>query len=162
MDIQQYFLNPGELVFSKKEIIIKTVLGSCVAVVMHDLKNKTGGMCHYLLPEADNQAASTKFGNIAVQTLINKFLNSNSSIDSLEASIIGGAFIIFDEKEIFFIGDQNIEVATKILKRNKIRIKSVNTGGEHGKKVVYNTFSNKLLVSGLELEHIDDLYNESK
>ncbi len=162
MQNKEYFLNPGELIFSKKEIVVKTILGSCVAVCLYDKKNKYGGMCHFLLPESEQGVVSTKYGNIAVTTLIRKFMRAGCSPDSMEASIIGGAFIIFSEKEIFFIGDKNAEIAQQILKAHKIKIKSINTGGEHGKRVIFNTYTNALIVQSLELTSIDDLYNPSK
>jgi len=162
MQNKEFFLNPGELIFSKKEIVIKTILGSCVAVSLHDKKNKYGGMCHFLLPESEQNVISTKYGNIAVLTLIKKFLKAGCSVESMEASIIGGAFIMFNEKEIFFIGDRNSEIARQILKNHKIKIKSINTGGEHGKRVIFNTYTNTLIVQPLELTSIDDLYNPGK
>lgn len=162
MQNREYFLNPGELIFSKTEIVVKTILGSCVAVCLHDKKSKYGGICHFLLPESEHEAASTKYGNVAVTTLIRKFIKAGCSTDSMEASIIGGAFIIFSEKEIFFIGDRNAEVAQQILKAHKIKIKSINTGGEHGKRLIFNTYTNTLIAQSLELTSIDDLYNPKK
>jgi chemotaxis protein CheD len=156
---RQYFLNPGELVFSKKPIVIKTVLGSCVAVALFDKKTGAGGMCHYLLPEAEEGSESTKYGNIAVRYLIHKFREAGSRKEDLEATIIGGAFIIFDEREIFFIGDRNVETASRVLKDAGIRVKAYNTGGEHGKRVLFDLAQNKLLIQSLENIHIDDLYN---
>lgn len=159
MELTEYFLNPGELIFSKKPIVIRTVLGSCVAITLYDHFNKFGGMCHFLLPESQEGSVSTKFGNVAALTLINKFLSAGSRVKDLEASIIGGAFIIFDEKEIFFIGDRNADIATQIVKKFSIRIKSVNTGGEHGRRVLFNSATNQTVVQSLEHIDIEDLYN---
>jgi chemotaxis protein CheD len=159
-NVNEYFLNPGELIFSKKPLVVKTVLGSCVAVVLYDKVNKWGGMCHYLLPVAPSEEhRSTKYGDVAIYTLLHKFLKNNSKKEDLIASIIGGAFIIFDEREIFFIGDRNIEVATEILRKEKIFIKQMHTGGEHGKKVYFNTATNLLKVELLEHITLEDLYN---
>lgn len=160
MEDKQYFINPGELIFSKKPINIKTVLGSCVAVVMYDKIKKYCGMVHFLLPECPSKSVSTKFGDVAVSTLINKFLNAGSIRPNLQAHIVGGAFIIFDEAEIFFIGDRNIEIAQKILKSNEIRVMSSNTGGERGRRVVFIATENNLQVSIIEKMQIDDLYDE--
>ncbi|OHD07433.1 MAG: archease [Spirochaetes bacterium GWB1_36_13] len=156
--LKSYFLNPGELIFSKKPIMIQTVLGSCVAVCLYDKAKKNSGMCHYLLPEANENIPSTKYGNIAVPTLINKFLASGSQLRDLEATIIGGAFIIFSEKEIFFIGDRNAEIASNLVKKSNIRIKSINTGGDKGKKVIFDTEKNHIMVKVIEHIEIDDLY----
>ncbi len=157
----EYFLNPGELIFSKKPIVVKTVLGSCVAVTLYDKKNKWGGMCHYLLPVSpSDEHNSTKYGNVAIYTLLKKFIKANNSNkEDLIATIIGGAFIIFDEREIFFIGDRNTEIATEILRKEKIFIKQMHTGGENGKKVHFNTATNMLKVEVLEHIKLEDLYN---
>ncbi|NPV01399.1 MAG: chemotaxis protein CheD [Brevinematales bacterium] len=158
--VPQYFLNPGELIFSKKPVLIKTVLGSCVAVTMYDKINKYGGMIHYLLPDSSNSIVSTKYGDVAIPTLINKFIKEGSKKQFLEATVTGGAFIIFDESEIFFIGDRNIEIAQTILKQNEIRVVASNTGGERGRRVIFNSYTNQVDVSLLEGMHLDDLYNK--
>ncbi len=160
-ELKEYFLNPGELVFSKKPVVLKTILGSCVGVTIYNKSTKWGGMCHYLLPESpSDEQSNSKYGNIAIYTLLYKFIKQNDAKrEDLVASIIGGAFIIFDEKEIFFIGDRNIDIATNILRKEKIFIKQMYTGGDHGKKVYFNTQSNKLIVQTLEKITVDDLYN---
>ena len=159
--LHEQFLNPGELIISKKPMVIKTVLGSCVAVCVHDKVRQWGGMCHFLLPKAPSKEHnSTKYGDIAIYTLLHRFLvKHGSERENLVASIIGGAFVIFDEREIFFIGDRNIDIAVSILRKEKIRILSMHTGGEHGRRVLYNTATNKLIVTSLEHLTIEDLYN---
>ncbi|OHD53438.1 MAG: archease [Spirochaetes bacterium GWF1_51_8] len=160
LDAPVYFLNPGELIFSKKPVVIRTVLGSCVAVTLYDKVNKFGGMVHFLLPNSSNRGVSTKYGDVAVPTLINKFIQAGSKKQFLEATITGGAFIIFDESEIFFIGDRNIESAQQILRQNEIRVVATNTGGERGRRVLFNTETSKVEVSFLEHMDIDDLYDK--
>ncbi len=155
-----YFINPGELIFSKKPVQIRTVLGSCVGVILYDKVRKFGGLVHYLLPNSPDKEVSTKYGDVAVPTLINKFLQNGSRISDLEAHVVGGAFIIFDQSEIFFIGDRNIDIANQILKSNNIRIRSSNTGGEKGRRVLYDLEINKLHVETLDGMHIDDLYDK--
>ena len=159
LELPEYFINPGELIFTKKPVIIKTVLGSCVGVTIYDRVNAWAGMVHFLLPVSPDKTVSTKYGDVAVSTLINKFLNNGSERRNMEATVSGGSFIIFDEMEVFFIGDRNIEVATNILKKNDIRIRFTNTGGEKGRKVIFNTLHNDVKVSLLEKMKIDDLYD---
>ncbi len=160
-NLTEYFINPGQLIFSKKPIIASTVLGSCVSVCIHDSLNKWGGMCHYLLPEAPtDEKKSTRYGTTAIYTLLHKFIKENGSRrENLSASIIGGAFIVYDEREFFFIGDKNIDLAFDILKKERIRIYMTNTGGEYGRKVYFSTASNNLFVKDFAHITIDDLYN---
>jgi chemotaxis protein CheD len=156
--MNEYFINPGELIFSKTPVVIKTVLGSCVAVVIYDKVKKFGGLVHYLLPVSPDKTVSTKYGDVGVPTLINKFYNAGSVKTDLEVSILGGSFIIFDRSEIFFIGDKNIDIAQQIVKQNGLRIKVMNVGGEKGRKVAFDTASNQLAVRTLDSMQIDDLY----
>lgn len=160
-NLTEYFLKPGEVLFSKNPIVIKTVLGSCVAVCVHDKAHQWGGMCHYLLPFSPSEEHnSTKYGNVAIYTLLHRFLVKNGSKrEDLVASIIGGAFVVFDEREIFFIGDRNIDTAITLLRKENIRILHMHTGGEHGRRVLYNTATNKLHVVSLEKITVEDLYN---
>ena len=58
-------LNPGELVFNNGSTVLKTLLGSCVAVVVWHPELKIGGMCHYLLPELINKKSSLPSSNFA-------------------------------------------------------------------------------------------------
>ena len=157
---EDYFLNPGELIFSKKPIVVKTVLGSCVAVCLYDQKLKIGGMCHYLLPSSPSKDShSTKYGNVAIYLLLSKFKENGSEREDLIATIAGGAFVVFDENEIFFIGDRNIDVALDIIKKEKIKIKQMFTGGDHGKKLLFNTGTNRIIIEHITQMKIEDLYN---
>lgn len=159
--LHDFFINPGQLIFSKKPIIASTILGSCVSVCIHDSVNRWGGMCHYLLPEAPgDESNSTRYGDTAIYTLLGKFLKENNSQrHMLYASIIGGAFIVYDEREFFFIGDKNIELALNILKKERIRIFMTNTGGEFGRKVSFATSRNYFFIKDFARITIDDLYN---
>lgn len=70
---KEYFLNPGELIISKEQVIIKTVLGSCVDVCIYNKKLKIVAMSHYLLPVCpDRSNASTKYGDISINLIIKK------------------------------------------------------------------------------------------
>lgn len=159
--LEEVFLNPGDLVFSKKPVVLKTVLGSCVAVCLYDTEHRWGAMCHYLLPIAPSDLhRSTKYGDIAIKVLLHRFLvKHEAKRENLVATIIGGAFIVFDEREVFFIGDRNIEVAQNLLKKEGIRILAMHTGGEFGRRVIFNTATNKLMVNSLEHLTLEDLYN---
>ncbi|TCW61592.1 chemotaxis protein CheD [Treponema sp. J25] len=159
--LTEYFLNPGELIFTKRPAILKTVLGSCVAVCLYDTVHRWGAMCHYLLPVAPSDMhRSTKYGDIAIKVLLNRFLIKHGSCrENLVATIVGGAFIVFDEREIFFIGDKNVEIAETLLRKEKIRIIARYTGGESGRRVFFNTLNNKIVVHNLYEIDMDDLYN---
>ncbi|MFQ3547053.1 MAG: chemotaxis protein CheD [Termitinemataceae bacterium] len=118
-------------------------------------------MCHFLLPTAPSDLhRSTKYGDVAIRVLLHRFLvKHGSQRDNLVATIVGGAFIVFDEREVFFIGDRNIETAQNILRGEGIRIQAMHTGGESGRRLLFNTATNKLMVTSLDHLTLEDLYN---
>ncbi len=158
MALNSVFLNPGELIFSNQPLIVKTVLGSCVGICLYDKVKKVGGMCHYLLPKPFNQEASTKYGSIAMPYLLKKFQSYGSDIKHLDASILGGSFVLFDEKEIFFVGDKNIDIAQEFVKKFSISVKMMNTGGEIGRSVIFNTQTGEILIRMHKEITLQDLY----
>ena len=65
--MSQTFLLPGEMHYSKEPTRLLTLLGSCVAVCLHDRRTKAGGMNHFLLPTATGSERSPgKCGDLAI------------------------------------------------------------------------------------------------
>lgn len=62
------FLNPGEIFFGGSGFRVRTLLGSCVSIVLWHPNRHLGGMCHYLLPTPSDihSEKSHKYGIDAV------------------------------------------------------------------------------------------------
>lgn len=72
-----YYLNPSKLFVSAQRYEVITVLGSCVAVCLYDRKLHLGGINHYMLPFWNGRdLPSLKFGNIAIDKLIEKMVEA--------------------------------------------------------------------------------------
>jgi chemotaxis protein CheD len=135
-----HFLYPAELYVSKTPYQINTILGSCVAVCLFDPVTKIGGMNHYMLPYWNGQGlASPKYGNIAIEKLIDKLISMGCSKSNLKAKIFGGGEVIETQVVQFHIGSRNIEIARSALDENKIPIISSSVGGKLGRKIEFNT-----------------------
>ncbi len=140
----EYLLKPGYIFLSRDPVIISSVLGSCVAVSLWDGRAQYGGMAHYLFPEADDGGAATaKYGNVAVAHLAGMFFREGAARKDLRAQLFGGASI---SREGLAVAEANIAVARKILKRLRIKIVSEDVGGDLGRKLIYNTFTNEAIV----------------
>jgi chemotaxis protein CheD len=131
-----HFLYPAELFVSKTPYQINTILGSCVAVCLFDPVLKIGGMNHFMLPYWNGQGlASPKYGNIAIEKLIDKMIAMGSSKNDIKAKIFGGGEVIETHVVQFHIGLRNIEVAKQMLEEKKIPIISSSVGGKLGRKI---------------------------
>lgn len=154
---ESYFLKPGYILVPEVPTIISTVLGSCVAVCLFDGTRKTGGMNHFPLPSTNKpEEATARYGNVATLALIGMMLENGSSIKDLEAQILGGAFC--PKTCPNDIGKENVNVARKVLTRKKISIVSEDVGGEKGRKIVYDTSSNEVVVIKVEKIRQGDWY----
>ncbi len=152
-----YFLKPGYILVPEAPTIISTVLGSCVAVCLFDGNRKIGGMNHFPLPSTKKpEEATARFGNVATLTLIAMMLENGSRSQDLEAQIFGGAF--YPRACPTDIGKENVEIARTVLARKRIPVVSEDVGGEKGRKIVYDTGSNEVVVIKVERIRQGDWY----
>ncbi|SIQ56623.1 chemotaxis protein CheD [Rhizobium sp. RU20A] len=125
-------------VVSDPDVVLTTILGSCVAACLRDPVAGVGGMNHFLLPgSAEAMAAggdATRYGVHLMELLINGLLKKGARRDRLEAKIFGGAKTI---ARFSNVGEQNARFARQFLSDEGIRIVSESTGGEHGRKLEF-------------------------
>ena len=139
-EIKSHFLYPSALFTNKEPHQVTTILGSCVAICLWDPVLKIGGINHYMLPYWNGQGlASPKYGNIAIEKLIEKMIRLGSEHKNLKAKVFGGSEIIETRISQFHIGERNINVALEMLKDQKIPIVAKSLGGKLGRKILYYT-----------------------
>jgi len=148
-EVNKYYLKPGYIYVANEPTIITTILGSCVAVCMYDMKKKYGGMNHFLFPKKEEDLSTTKYGDISTITLINTFKEFGSKLEDLVAHVVGAGYLEFSENSKFF-AQENIKICKQILSRFNIKIISENTGGIEGRKVTFFTESNKVEIANIK------------
>jgi len=150
----QHFLYPSTLFASKDPYVVQTILGSCVAVCLWDPVAKIGGINHYMLPTWNgNDLASPKYGNIAIERLVERMLQLGSRIGNLEAKIFGGGDLISTDRSVMLIGERNIRVARIILEERDIPVIASSTGGRKGRKILFFTHNGEVRHKFLEKQY---------
>lgn len=135
-----HYLFPGKLAAFKEETVISTLLGSCVAVALHDPVAKVGGLNHYLLPEgAPEERENTRYGICAIPLLIEECIRLGAQRGRLQAKIYGGGNVISVSSLGDGIGKRNIEIAEQLLRENNIPIIERNVAGESARTIKLNT-----------------------
>ena len=143
------FLVPGDLTVQTRPVNVKTILGSCVGVCLWDAARRIGGVNHFLLPAPTAHAtADNRFGTIATPRLIQRLCDRSARLADLRAAVIGGGRPVFALKAAT-VGDENIAVALSVLREYGIRVVRQETGGAHGRKLLFNTASGALIVRPL-------------
>jgi chemotaxis protein CheD len=153
-----HFLYPSTLFASREPYIVNTILGSCVAVCLYDTVWKFGGINHYMLPFWNGSGlASPKFGNIAINKLLEKMQSMGSSQKNLVAKVFGGGNILEASTTQFMIGDRNIAVAKDMLKELKIQIISQSVGGTLGRKIQFNIETGEVKQRMIEKQQVSNV-----
>lgn len=125
--------------------MVKTILGSCVAICLWDPVAKIGGINHYMLPNWNgNDLASPKYGNIAIEKLIERMVQLGSRRENLQAKIFGGGDLIATDRSAMLIGERNIRVARIMLEEKNIPVVASSTGGRKGRKILFFTDSGEV------------------
>ncbi len=135
---------------SSKPSIVRTVLGSCIAVCLHDPISGVGGMNHFMLPGAAGDAdLSTRYGVNAMELLINRCMREGADRRRLEAKVFGGGHVLKTRTHEASVPRINIEFALKFLSFEGIPIISRDVGGFAGRNVNFFTDTGRVLLKRL-------------
>ena len=152
---------PGEYYYTQKDMLIVTVLGSCVSACIRDRVTGLGGMNHFMLPDGGSDAgspvsASARYGTYAMEVLINDLLKAGARRDNLEAKVFGGGAVLKGFTAIN-VGERNAAFVLSFLKNEKIRITAEDLNDIYPRKVYFFPKTGKVLVKKLMQTHNDTL-----
>ena len=116
-------------------IALKTLLGSCVALMFYDRKKKIKAMNHFLLPDTNDNSNDMKYGLYSVEAMLNEMYKIGCLKSDIVAKISGGADIMnLNLKNS--IGSRNVEFAKEFCRKEGFRIISEHVRGEHGRLIL--------------------------
>ena len=157
-------IKPGEYYVSTHGELVSTVLGSCVSACIRDIKLGIGGMNHFMLPTDDRYSSgawtdtpvssATRYGNVAMERLINVILASGGSRENFEIKIFGGAKVLDIDSDV---GNQNINFVMDYLKKEGQKVQTNDVGGVCPRKVNYYPSSGRVRVKKLYNLHNNTL-----
>ncbi|SOY70250.1 chemoreceptor glutamine deamidase CheD [Cupriavidus taiwanensis] len=146
-------LLPNEYYVTREDVVLTTVLGSCVAACIRDEVAGVGGMNHFMLPDDDGSAdrmlsASMRYGSYALEVLINELLKMGARRERLEAKVFGGGAVLANMTTLN-IGDRNADFVLRYLKTEEVRVAAQDLRGPHARRVSYFPIGGLALVRRL-------------
>lgn len=151
---------PGEYYYTNKDMLIVTVLGSCVSACIRDRTTGLGGMNHFMLPDGGGDgspvSASARYGTYAMEVLINDLLKAGAKRENLEAKVFGGGAVLKGFTAIN-VGERNAAFVLNFLKVERIRVVAEDLNDIHPRKVYFFPRTGKVLVKKLMQTHNDTL-----
>lgn len=167
--LQAAKLLPGEFYVTKGDMVLVTVLGSCVSACIWDSGLGIGGMNHFMLP--DNGNAKTiaegviglpaRYGAYAMEILINTLVKLGARKSSLRAKIFGGANVTRGFQN-FDVGGRNSAFVQVYLEEEKIPIVSSDLLDIYPRKLFFFPHTGKALVKKLRTLHNDTIFVREK
>lgn len=154
---------PGEYYVTKENELITTVLGSCISACIRDKESGIGGMNHFMLPETNagklksgNEAVignATRYGNYAMEHLINTIITNGGKRRNLEVKVFGGGKIV---PTLSDVGRKNIEFILEYIDAEGLSLLSQDLGDIYPRKVIYFPKTGKV-----KMKKIQDLHTDS-
>jgi len=157
---------PGEFYMTTENVAIATTLGSCISACIWDENRKIGGMNHFMLPitnkeahevnwgQRDKTADATRYGNFAMEHLINTILRSGGRRSKLKAKLFGGAKVL---NQMSDVGQKNIDFAFEYLDQEEIMVESSDIGDVYPRKVIFEPCSGRAFIKRLDNLHNDTI-----
>jgi chemotaxis protein CheD len=154
---------PGEYYVTTKNESVTTVLGSCISACIRDAVTGVGGMNHFMLPETNKQKLNagaeavvgnaTRYGNYAMEHLINMIISNGGKRKNLEVKVFGGGKIIPTMGDV---GLNNINFVLEYIDAEGLNLISQDLGDIYPRKLIYFPKTGKV-----RMKKVKDLHNET-
>ena len=141
---------PGEYAALDHELLIVTVLGSCIACCLWDRDARVGGMKHFMLP--GGSSAGGRYGRFAMDRLIDELVGLGARRRALQAKVFGGARLLAGP-EGAGVGARNARFALEYLGAARIPVLSQDVQGSAARKIAFLPVSGRALVKRLGASH---------
>jgi chemotaxis protein CheD len=128
----------GELGVLQGSGMLRTLLGSCIGLVLHDSNSAVGGLAHIVLPSSNGPTPSPgKYADTAIPELIRLIEQAGGKTRNLTAKLAGAANM-FATANPNGIGDQNLATVERLLHAAGIPVLGRHCGGRQGRRMAYD------------------------
>lgn len=148
-------LHPGDYYIGASGELLSTLLGSCVAACIRDARLRIGGMNHFMLPSRQGEGSAafsgsswpaTRFGDIAMDALVEAILQRGGRPADLEVKLVGGGKVL---DALSDVGARNIRFAREYVRSCGLRLLGEDLGDRYPRKVLYDPASGAVRVKRL-------------
>lgn len=160
---------PGEFYVTKNAELIATTLGSCVSACIWDPENKIGGMNHFMLPLTDIDASqvtwgniasdATRYGNYAMEHLVNEMLKHGAIRRNLRAKVFGGGKVLSQATDV---GAKNADFVLLYLHQENIQLEAQDLGDVYPRKVLFDPCTGKARMKRIQVTNNDTILNRER
>jgi chemotaxis protein CheD len=160
-EIEAAKIMPGEYYVTARDMMMVTVLGSCVAACIRDRSGGIGGMNHFMLPDGKRDdggilSSSARYGTYAMEKMINELFKMGAKRSNLEAKVFGGGNVLRGFT-VGNVGERNAEFVLNYLHAENIAVVAQDMLDIYPRKVYFFPRTGKVLVKSLRNAHNDTI-----
>lgn len=149
-------LLPGEFYVTDSDLVLETVLGSCVAACIYDPTQGIGGMNHFLLPvspiqDGNTEKLSARYGEYAMDILIREVIRMGAIRSNLEVKLFGGGNVQRSMTETN-VGEINADFAVNYVRNKGIQLVSHDLVDIYPRKVIFYPKNGLVMVKKLKVD----------
>ncbi len=127
----------GEMALASGEECLKSILGSCIGLVLYHPRLKVGALAHIVLPKSEGRSGGAgKFADLAIPEMLKQLSLAGVPRSGLIAKIFGGASM-FGGNGPMQIGLSNIDAVKAILAQENLPLKASDVGGKSGRMITF-------------------------
>lgn len=151
---------PGEYYVSADDLVVMTVLGSCIAACIWDPRVRVGGMNHFMLPEGGSDSGG-RYGSYAMELLINELMKQGARRETMQAKVFGGGAVM-SSFTTMNVGERNTKFVLDYLQTERIAVVSKDVLDVHPRKVCFFPATGKAMVKRLASSNTDALETQER
>ena len=146
--LRVFELMPGDVALGEVGDQLKTLLGSCVSVILCDPRRTIAAMCHIVFtgkPKPEH-TANTSYGSVAMQSMFAHLRAKGVNPLMCQAYVFGGGNMFPQFFSPKHVGASNSEWVLNYLHDHNIRILDQCVGGNGYRKISWTVGSSEPLV----------------
>ncbi len=160
-DVEAIKILPGEYYVTARDMVMVTVLGSCVAACIRDRVSGIAGMNHFMLPGGRRDGGDTwgvqeRYGVYAMEIMINELLKMGAKRSNLEAKVFGGGAVLRGFT-VANVGQLNADFVLDYLHTENIKVVAQDLLDLYPRKIYFFPRSGKVLMKKLRSAHNDTI-----
>lgn len=146
---KEFKVGMGDLAVMSESGILRTLLGSCIGLVLYDVVHRIGGLAHIVLPASNGDTtAPGKYADTALPALLIAMKQAGAQTNRVTAKLAGGANMFGTKART--IGDQNLDAIEGLLSRNGIHVVGKHCGGRYGRRLGFDVSSGTVMIEWQE------------
>jgi chemotaxis protein CheD len=148
LDALEIFLQPGEFYFGDGITRIRTLLGSCVAIVLWQPRLRIGGMCRFMLPSRSHgkggESLDGRYAEDAMQMFMQELRRTSTSPSEYRTKLVGGGRMFRQARNPasgIDISARNMEAARNLMLHHGFTLHAQDLGGQGHRNVIFDLWS---------------------